>query len=244
MTIDVVYCGVLKQPPPFDVKEHLRVLHRQVLPLFFILCGIVMVIIISVQAGRKGADLPPEDYVGARVGLLQAVEKAPFDPAFAVLSPIDLVLAPAAVVFDTGQPVAKRPAAAEAIEVRAPADGFVVKAAMGEKGATVILVHEREGLPVETVHRGLGSLRVSVGAQVRRGQVLGVLSGGDQGDLPFARRSFPALVSGAVAGEEGGIPAAWRGRASDRLSPPPAGEPIEPSALKLGAPLPPADPVP
>ena len=23
MTIDVVYCGVLKQPPPFDVKEHL-----------------------------------------------------------------------------------------------------------------------------------------------------------------------------------------------------------------------------
>lgn len=215
-------------------------LHRQVLPLFFILCGIVMVIIISVQAGRKGADLPPEDYVGARVGLLQAVEEAPFDPAFAVLSPIDLVLAPAAVVFDTVEPVA----AAGAIEVRAPADGFVVKAAMGEKGATVILVHEREGLPVETVHRGLGSLRVSVGAQVRRGQVLGVLSGGEEGDPPFARRSFPALVSGAVAGEADGIPAAWRGRASDRLSPPPAGEPIEPSALKLAAPLPPADPGP
>lgn len=240
MTIDVVYCGVLKQPPPFDVKEHLRVLHRQVLPLFFILCGIVMVIIISVQAGRKGADLPPEGYVGARIGLLQAVEKAPFDPAFAVLSPIDLVLAPAAVVFDTGEPAA----AAGAIEVRAPADGFVVKAAMGEKGATVILVHEREGLPVETVHRGLGSLRVSVGAQVRRGQVLGVLSGGEEGDPPFARRSFPALVSGAVAGEEGGIPATWRGRGTDRLSPPPAGEPIEPSALKLAPPLPPADPAP
>jgi hypothetical protein len=234
---------VLKRPVYLDVKEHLRLLHRHVFPLFFALCGIVMVIIIVVQAGKQGGDLPPADFVGARVGLIQAVKDPAWDPALAVLSPTELVLAPESVVFDAaGNGSAIHPEGAESLEVNAVADGRVVFAAMGKSGATVILTHEREGKLVETLYRDLASLRVSVGSQVRRGQSLGTMAGGRAKGDAVVHRSFPALASGPVAGEVSGLPDAWRGRADDRLSEPPAGEPIEPSALKLETPVAPKDP--
>lgn len=239
----VVYWGVLKRPVYFDVKEHFRTLHRYVFPLFFALCGIVMVIIIAVQAGKQGGNLPPADYVGARIGLIQPVKGSPFDPALALLSPTELVLAPEAVVFEAvGNGGAIDPHGEEGLEVTAVAEGRVVFASTEKEGATVILVHERAGRPVETLYRHLASLRVSVGSQVRRGQVLGTVSGEKASGDVVVHRTFPALTSAPVAGEGVGIPDAWRGRADDRLSAPPAGEPIEPSALKLEAPAAPKDP--
>ena len=101
----------------------------------------------------------------------------------------------------------------------------------------MILVHEREGKPIETIYRGLASIRVSVGSQVRRGQILGAVLGEKVAGYAVLRRSFPVLVSDPAAGEAKGIPEEWRGREDDRLSEPPAGEPIEPSALKLEAPV-------
>ncbi len=239
----VVYCGVLKRPVYLDVKEHLRLLHRHVFPLFFALCGIVMVIIMVVQAGKRGGDLPPADFTGARIGLIEPVKGASFDPALAVLSPTELVLAPESAVFDpVGNGSAIHPNAAGILEVTAVADGRVVFAATGKEGATVILAHEREGKPVETLYRDLDSLRVSVGSQVRRGQSLGTVAGEKAAGDVVVHRTFPSLTSAPVAGEAPGIPDAWRGRADDRRSAPPAGEPIEPSALKLEAPVAPKDP--
>jgi hypothetical protein len=234
---------VLKRPVYLDVKEHLRLLHRHVFPLFFALCGIVMVIIIAVQAGKQGGDLPPADFVGARIGLIQPVKGAALDPAFAVLSPSELVLAPAASVFEVGGDGSTiRPNDEGILEVSAVADGRVVFASNGKEGATVILVHEREGKPVETIYRELASIRVSVGSQVRRGQVLGTVLGEKAGGHKVVRRFFPSLASDPSACEAKGIPEDWHGRADDRLSEPPAGEPIEPSALKLEAPVAPKDP--
>lgn len=200
-----------------------------------------MVLIISIQAGKKGADLPPADFVGARIGLIQAERGATLDPALAVLSPIEMVLAPASPVFE-GSDRILAPSVAGGREVRAAADGRVVVAANGTEGATVILLHEREGKIVETVYRDLASLRVSVGSQVRRGQSLGVLSGEKAASFSILRREFPTLAVAPVAGEAKGMAEAWRGRPLDRLSAPPAGEPLEPSALKLEAPAAPAAP--
>ena len=233
---------MLKRPVYFDVKEHFRTLHRHVFPLFFALCGIVMVIIIVLQAGKQGGDLPPADFVGARIGLIEPVKGSPFDPALAVLSPTELVLAPESVVFETVGNGSSRPNEEGGLEVTAVADGRVVFAAMGKAGATVILAHERNGKPVETLYRDLASLRVSVGSQVRRGQALGTVSGENVAGDVVVYRNFPSLTSAPVAGEAAGIPDAWSGRADDRLSDPPAGEPIEPSALKLEAPVAPKDP--
>lgn len=229
---------MLKRPVYLDVKEHLRLLHKHVFPLFFALCGIVMVIIMVVQAGKQGGDLPPADFIGARIGLIQPVKGAILDPALAVLSPSELVLAPAAPVFEVGRDGSAILPNDEGIpEVSAVADGRVAFASNGKDGATVILVHEREGKPVETIYRGLASIRVSVGSQVRRGQVLGAVLGEEAAGYEELRRSFPTLASDPSAGEAKGIPEEWRGREDDRLSEPPAGEPIEPSALKLEAPV-------
>lgn len=197
-----------------------------------------MVIIIVVQAGKQGSDLPPADFVGARIGLIEAAKEATFDPAFAVLSPTELVLAPECAVFDAvGKGSEIQPNGEGVLEVTAVADGRVVFAANGKEGATVILAHERDGQPVETLYRDLASLRISVGSQVRRGQALGTVSGGTATSDKISRRSFPALIAVPIAGEAAGIPDDWRGRMDDRLSEPPAGEPIEPAALKLEAPV-------
>jgi hypothetical protein len=229
---------VLKRPIYLDVKEHLRLLHKHVFPLFFALCGIVMVIIMVVQAGKQGGDLPPADFIGARIGLIQPVKGAILDPALAVLSPSELVLAPAAPVFEVGRDGSAILPNAEGIsEVSAVADGRVAFASNGKDGATVILAHEREGKPVETIYRGLASIRVSVGSQVRRGQILGAVLDDKVAGYEVSRRSFPVLVSDPAAGEAKVIPEEWRGREDDRLSEPPVGEPIEPSALKLEAPV-------
>lgn len=234
---------MLKRPAYFDVKEHLRLLHRHVFPLFFALCGIVMVIIIVVQAGKQGGDLPPADFVGARIGLIQSVKGAALDPALVVLTPSELVLAPQAPVFEasgSGNSILR--SKKEGAVVSAVADGRVVFAGLGKEGASVVLIHEVAGRTVETLYRDLASIRVSVGSQVRRGQALGTATGVKAASATVSSRSFPGLASAPVAGEVMGIPEAWRGRKEDRLSGPPVGDPIEPSALKFEAPRSPKDP--
>lgn len=234
---------MLKRPAYFDVKEHLRLLHRHVFPLFFALCGIVMVIIIVVQAGKQGGDLPPADFVGARIGLIQSVKGAALDPALAVLTPSELVLAPRAPVFDSsGSESVIFRSEQGGIVVSAVADGRVGFAGMGKEGASVLLIHEVAGKPVETLYRDLASIRVSVGSQVRRGQALGTAIRATASSATVTSRSFPGLASDPVAGEVMGIPEVWRGRKEDRISRPPVGDPIEPSALKFEAPVSPKDP--
>jgi len=212
-----------------DVKEHLRILHRQVMPIFFVLCSFAMVLFIVIRAGQEGATLPDRAAI-ARIGLLSPEPDAPFDPAFAVFSPVELVLAPSAVVFDP---------APSTETIRAVADGRVVFAGESGGSPSVVLIHERKGEIVETRYPGLTSVRVAVAGQVRRGDVIGTLAEGKAGTFRFARRHFPALAVEGVPGESGSIPEDWRGRAPGRISPPPTGEPIEPGALKLESKTPP-----
>jgi len=59
-----------------------------------------MLIFIAIRAGQKGPKTAGEGFEPARIGLLRATDEALFDPAFAVLSPIELALAPSVTNFD------------------------------------------------------------------------------------------------------------------------------------------------
>ncbi len=207
--------------PHLDLKEHLRLLHKQVLPIFFLILSIVLVAFVVYRTGEAGAELPDEGHVATRLGLLQPTADATFDADFATLSPIELVLAPYAPVFSPPRP----PLPARGVEVHAVADGRVALANASE----VILSHERQGQIVGSVYTGLSSVRVGVGTQVRRGETLGIA---DEA-FRFETRVFPALASRSPANAVAGVPDEWRGRPAGRLSAPPQGEPLEPGALRL-----------
>lgn len=170
------------QRPYLDIKEHVLLLHRQVLPLFFLLCALTMVIFIAVRAGQRGANLPDPGYIGAPVGLLSSEPGAIFDPAFAVLSPIELTLAPEAEVLSPYRALPE----AEALAV---GDGRVVYAAKGK----VILTHNRLTGIVQTTYSGLASMRIGVGSLVDRASVLGVF-GKDPTAIRVETRAFPVLA--------------------------------------------------
>lgn len=229
-----VYCGVVRPLPYFDVKEHLRTWRRHVLPLFTLVGALLMIVFVALRAGSRGAPLPGEGFVAAPVGLIPADADAVFDPAFAILSPTELALSPRAAVF--GAPFGPLGPVAGG-EVLAAADGRVTFAGSAEAGPTVLLTHQRERFPVETLYAGLGSIRVAVGAQVRRGQPLGNLPPEGARAFRFERRRFPALAIGEVPGEAGPVPEDWRSRPDDRMSPPPEGEPVEAATFQLETPV-------
>ncbi len=221
----------LRRQPYLDVKEHLRIWRRQILPLFTFLAAMLMVVFVILRASEQGQ--VSENFVPARNGLLAADGNAPFDPALAVLSPVELTLAPEAPVFlDSPRPAA---ISADPDAVIAVADGKVTFAGLDGGKNTVILLHRRGSERIETIYHGLATLRVPVGAQVRRGQVLGTLAPGSEGAFRFTRRQALHLDPGLTAGDPQEIPAEWRGREADRLSPPPAGATLAPS-VQIDAP--------
>lgn len=217
----LVYWVSVRPIPYFDLKDHLRFLHRQVLPLFFFLLSLVLIFVVIYQSGRSGGDLPEADYLGAPHGLLRPAAEPVFDAAFATLSPIELALAPEAPVFSPFRP----PQGPER-EVRSLALGRVVLANERE----LILAHQRQGEVVLSVFRGLSSVRVGVGRLVPREEVIGIAGE----DFAFSWQHFPALTGGpAVAGRGDNVPEAWWGRPRNRLAPPPQGADPEERVLKL-----------
>ncbi|MDP4584182.1 MAG: M23 family metallopeptidase [Verrucomicrobiales bacterium] len=255
----------------FDLRAHLRELNRFVFPFFFILCAVVMLILISLRAGKMGPRGSDEGHESARIGLLRATEEALFDPAFAVLSPIELVLAPTATSFDlpvgsehgaltyNAQPFQENRHLGDDFNgiggqdsdlgdpVFAVADGQVIFAGAPSPGwgNVVMLLHETgEGEIVESVYGHLDAIRVPVGGQVRRGDVIGTIGsakGRYLAHLHFELRRAPALDTGVGYGDtsQGRLDGektilSWRHRRDDQLAAAPAGEPLEPSALSLG----------
>lgn len=232
-----------------------------------------MLALIAIRAGQKGPKTASEGFVPARIGLLRAAPDAVFDPAFAVFSPSELVLAPTAAHFDF--PVGSQhgaltrrgrvfeenghpgedfhgiggPDSAVGDPVFAVADGKVLYAGSPSppRGNVVMLLHETaEGEMVESVYERLGTIRVPVGGQVRRGEILGTIASsdsaepGDSGHLHFELRRVPCLdpgsgdggsARGRLAGES--TLTDWRHRRDDQLAAPPAGEPLDPPALRL-----------
>lgn len=198
---------------------------RHVLPLFTLVGATLLIAFVIVRAGQRGP--AGEDFTPARNGLLAATADAPFDPALAVLSPIELTLAPESPLFlDSPFPADIE---AEPDAILAVADGRVIHAGSESDGYTVILLHRRDDKVLETVYTGMASARVSVGAMVRRGQAIGNVPVDERGTFHFALRDGPGLSTAPLPGEKTEIPADWKGGGDDRLHPPPVGAKLAPS---------------
>lgn len=130
--------------------------------------------------------------------------------------------------------------------VFAVADGKVLYAGApsSDGGDVVMLLHETgEGEMIESVYGPLDVIRVPVGGQVRRGAILGTIGSTEQSSrshLHFELRRAPILdlgegygdtAQGRLAGEK--TLTDWRHRRDDQLASAPAGEPLEPSPLRL-----------
>lgn len=163
----------------------------------------------------------------ARTGLLQAGEDAVFDPAFATLSPIEMVSAPKAVRFDfplgsehgalvyNAQPFLTTRHLGDDLNgiggqnsdlgdsVHAVADGLVVFAGWPSDGwgNVVILLHElMDGRMIETFYAHLETITVPMGEQLRRGDILGTVgtaNGRYLAHLHFEIRRYPDIDIGA-----------------------------------------------
>jgi len=229
----------VKPAPVFDLKEHLRIVHRQVLPLFFFIAAIATCLFVLLRLRDQGPRLPDGDFLPARIGLLRPKPPLAFDPAFAVLTPREMVLAPRATRFDP--PLAPSPEGEEAsAPVLAAADGLVLQTgSSGEGGDFLVLLHDRAGSGiVASVYQGISGVRVPVGALVRRGQPL-ARTDRSQDLFRFELRRLRGLETGGpdegtkgrLGGEE--LLSSWRGRDGTSLAPPPEGDRLEDGAFQL-----------
>lgn len=233
IALPAFYSCNLKIAPQFDLKQHIKDLNRFVLPLFFVLSAIVMLVFIAIRSGSRGPKLPGEGLKPALIGLLEPGKEASFDSAFAVLSPIEMVQAPTAKTFDF--PVGSERGAftynAQPFQidrhlgddlngiggkdsdhgdpVYAIAEGKVVFAGWPSDGwgNVVVLLHELEsGKMVESVYGHLDSIRVPAGGQVRRGATLGTIGSAKErypAHLHFELRGYPGLDLGIGYGDSG-----------------------------------------
>ncbi|MDF1814619.1 MAG: M23 family metallopeptidase [Verrucomicrobiales bacterium] len=224
--------GALKVSKYFenvDLKQHFREFYRFFLPLFVLIFGLALAIWVSVKP--KSDDDPAageEKGVDAFVGLLNPnLEELIFDPAFAVLSPVEMVTAPTAVRFDppmgsehagltyNAQPFLTTRHLGDDINgiggnnsdlndpVFAVADGRVIYTGWPADGwgNVAILLHELpDGRLVESFYGHLDRIGVFVGQRVRRGDRIGEVGNADGkylAHLHFELRTSPALDCGA-----------------------------------------------
>ncbi len=184
----------------FDVKRHLTEWYRYVLPLTVIFAAITMV---SWFALRNSSDEKADEMEAAAPnGLLPIKSEGPIDPAFFVVSPIEMVSAPLAVRWDApmgsehgalaynAQPFLTDKHLGDDLNgiggwdsdlgdsVYAAADGKVVFAGWPSDGwgNVVILAHEiPDGRIIETFYGHLDTIKVSMGKQIRRGTEIGTV---------------------------------------------------------------------
>ena len=222
----------MEKPLYFDWKSHLADWHRFILPVFVLIAAIALVLFLVF---KRGADSPWKEWDPARqarFGLIPASEEAVFDPAFVVLSPRELVLAPKASSFD--QPVGSAHAALTynaqpfltnrhlgddingiggwnsdlGDPVYAVADGLVTYAGWPSDGwgNVVILLHELpDGEIVQSFYGHLDAMSVPVGRQVRRGEKVGTIgtaNGTYLAHLHFELRRSSTLDVGAGYSEK------------------------------------------
>ncbi|MDF1754131.1 MAG: M23 family metallopeptidase [Verrucomicrobiales bacterium] len=212
-----------------DLKQHFREFYRFFLPLFVLIFSLALAIWVSIKPKKNtGEDSGTESAGQALVGLLNPrVEELFFDPAFAVLSPIEMVTAPQAVRFDppmgtehagltyNAQPFLTTRHLGDDINgiggnnsdlgdpVYAIADGRVIYTGWPADGwgNVAILLHELpDGRLVESFYGHLDRIAVFVGQRVRRGDRIGDVGNADGkylAHLHFELRTSPTLDCGA-----------------------------------------------
>ncbi len=246
-----------KLPENLDLKQHLREWYRHFIPIMALVSAVILIIWIFYRpAGERSGKTAATKI--SRIGLLAINKESIFDPAFATLSPIEMVSAPKAVRFDVplgsehgalvynAQPFLTDKHLGDDLNgvggwdsdlgdsVYAVADGLVLFAGWPSDGwgNVVVLLHELpDGRLIETFYGHLKNIKVPVGKQLRRGEVLGTVgtaNGRYLAHLHFEIRRYPDLDIGAGYADSalGRLPGErsllkWRGRADDLLSGPP-----------------------
>lgn len=216
-----------------DLKVHFRDFYRFFLPLFVFIFALALAIWVSIRPERdtdRSGELPPGHQL---VGLLNPSAKTPvFDPAFAVLSPIEMVTAPVVAAFDppmgsehagftyNAQPFFTTRHLGDDINgiggkdsdlgdpVFAIADGEVIYTGWPSDGwgNVVTLLHQlSDGRILQSFYGHLDRIGVFVGQTVKRGEQIGdVGSAGGRyyAHLHLELRTSPALDCGAGYADE------------------------------------------
>jgi len=215
-----------------DLKEHFRTFHRSFLPLFVLVSTVVLLIWVVIKPKRSVEKIIATRAGNSLVGLLNPALKEPFfDPAFAVISPIEIVTTPLSVRFDpplgtehagltyNAQPFLTTRHLGDDLNgiggndsdlgdpVYAVADGRVIYAGWPAEGwgnVAMVLHTLPDGRLVESFYGHLDKIAVFVGQRVRRGDRIGDVgnAGGKYlAHLHFELRTSPALDCGAGYGD-------------------------------------------
>ena len=211
---------------PFDYRRHFRELFRVFLPIFIAIGAVVMVVFIIIMPGERDDRWSPGNR--ERVGLMGVAPDAPFDPAFAVISPVVQARAPIAARFDLpmGSPLGALTYNAQPFlttrhlgddlngiggqdsdlgdSVYAAGDGEVVYTGWPSDGwgNVVIVAHQLpDGRTIESFYGHLESIRVATGSEVRRGEKIGTVGKADGRYL--AHLHFEIRGQGTVAAGQG-----------------------------------------
>lgn len=247
----------MKTPPYLDLRRHFLEWVRYVLPIAVVVAAVLMIFwLVGERLGERAIDAG--SFTPAPVDLLPVAERDGIDPAFFVPTPLEMVRAPLAARWTTplggehgalaynAQPFLTTRHLGDDLNgigggdsdlgdpVHAAADGLVVYSGWPGDGwgNLLILLHELpDGRMVETFYAHLDRIRVPVGEQVRRGDLIGTVgtAGGNYlAHLHFEIRRAPTLgVGGGYADSaldrlpgERSIQK-WRGRADDLLAGPP-----------------------
>lgn len=206
----------------FNYRRHFSELMREVLPIFMLVAVIGFIVMLYFLPDRPLVEVgvSSRDYESTipRVSLLEAADSrerkalgveavSPFDSAFVLARPIDLVMTPRVTRFDApmgsehaaltynAQPFLVSRHLGDDVNgiggqdsdlgdpVYAVADGRVCMAGWASEGwgNVVALLHRspENGEVIQSFYAHLESMRVPVDAEVRRGQILGTVGKGD-----------------------------------------------------------------
>lgn len=261
---------IVKNLPYLDLKQHWQEWHRYFLPIFVVVAAIGMILILVIRNASPDPSSTDSEKSIARIGLLEPRHDALFDPGFAVSSPTEMVLTPTTNTFD--YPVGSRHGALTynaqpfmtdrhlgddlngiggwnsdlGDPVYAIADGLVTFAGWPSDGwgNVVILAHKLEnGQLIDSFYGHLNSIRVPVGRQLRRGDLIGTIGTANErylAHLHFELRRYPALdvgmgyfdsklgrLSGELSLKK------WRQREESSLTSAPVGAPLPQESFQL-----------
>lgn len=214
-----------------DWGRHFSELRHQVLPIFLAALAVVVLVLVLVAPVDEPGKKQEVDVVGRRVSLLSANPEVQFDPAFALVRPVELARAPSASRVDwpmggesgafsyNAQPFLTDRHLGDDLNgiggwdsdlgdaVYAVADGEVTFAGWPSDGwgRVVMVAHQApDGRLLQSFYGHLARIDLPVGARVRRGEKIGTVGKGDGqylAHLHFEVRKGPVIAAGPGYGD-------------------------------------------